>query len=901
MAAKEDAVQLPTALFKGLSLKPSIVNRDFNSAQLCSNFEKKDNGQGTIRRGTNCFYRQDINGTDLLRALFPFTYEFHTQNTALNKELLAIGMGLDAGFAARPLKLYQLAEQTLTITYAGAGSAFISILPALKFNDYNEWAVTVTANGIEVFSDEYAGANDVTGSLDEFIQDIDGLANFACSPASLGTTAAASFIDVLGAHENTQITAGGTTFTYYDTVEIGEGEAAPKVFTDADFILPCAINYGNIIYFAYGANEYKYDGLDFYRSGLPQATINAVADAAGGTAFGIGETYIYKLIYSRVDYRGNVIEGEDSDDTLAVATHTMVANRDIDLTINNLIPGTYPNFALKGAKVNGAQAGVTTVTVDAAHTIEVGDVIYFFDGITSSYVNRTVTAIAATTITFAGAVNVADNIFISNNVRIQIWRTTNGGTDFYFIDEIPNDALNATQVYTDNNVDADLIEPFIEQIRKHSLPPKCSFLTVHQGLKMSAGDPENPNRVSWALPEDIEGYPAESNSTDVKFGGAGAVTAFGTIGKEEFAVFKEFGHSVYEGVFDDLAITPRDRTNTGIGCTSFRSIAYIGDNNALVGVSRKGVFIFNDGSPSLAIGNSIDPLFDQKQTPQVNGTAVPDSGFNAYLATLFNSDIERVLKRAVAINDILNGHYHLYLPAEVGIPGQRKIPVFTSSKYLVFDYDADVPFWTDYTFYSRYRDVAFNIQGRNVNAACGFTIYNDVVHFGMLSLRSSSDQVVPMLFRYNNNGSMLDYIEAAYPVVLDIHYTPFTRELGVSKALFKSLWVNLYKFLSDILADINYTDGLGSDFTFRIRTIKDYKNYPDPVYVTNVVKTFKVEDGATVVPTKCITDKARAFQIQLTTEDALPEDFEQILFDALELVYSMPYDKKQKDPKGTNG
>lgn len=64
------------------------------------------------------------------------------------------------------------------------------------------------------------------------------------------------------------------------------------------------------------------------------------------------------------------------------------------------------------ARVNGLQSGVSTITVDAGHTLAVGDKITFWDYFTNKLIVRTVTATAATTFTFDsayGTVNVKDN------------------------------------------------------------------------------------------------------------------------------------------------------------------------------------------------------------------------------------------------------------------------------------------------------------------------------------------------------------------------------------------------------------------------------------------------------------------------------------------------------------
>jgi hypothetical protein len=899
--AKQEIIQLPCSQFKGLVLRPSAVNRDFNSAQLCSNVEKLKNGQTSVRKGVQCMLRAVVNPYDF-KAFFPFTYTYYdTETGSTQEELLTFVMAIDVANNIKTPQLYRVKEEPITIAYSGTGTGTIDIVPVFD-STANRWTITVKSNGVTDYTDTISSAASSTAvGLLTVLNNIDALANFAVSP-TFSSSISSPYLDSMP--KSISIASGGSyTFTSYDLELIGDCYTAPKAYTDADFILPCSLDYVNNMYLAYGTYEHKYDGHAVYLSGLPQAVLTLAQQAGSGASHPLAAVYIYKLVYSRVDNRGNIIDGEDSDDTLSTATVTItVALRDVNLTIQN-IQKSFTDLGISqatnvhGAKVNGAQVGVTTITVDAAHTMVVGDTAYFYDGVTSLFVEREVTAIAATTITIAGSnVNVADNIFISNNVRIQIWRTKNASTDFYFLQEIPNDYVNDTQVFVDSFLDTSLVEPFREQLRKHSFPPKCSFLDTHQGLKISSGDPDFPNRVRWALPQDVEGYPLESNLTDMQSGGNGAVTAIGSVGDEEYAVFKEDGFAVLKGTLDDLSFSIKDRANIGIGCMSFRSLAYVGENNALMGISKKGPFIFADGVPSLAIGYNIRPLFTQPHTAQVNGTPVPDSSWLSYLSTTINLDVERVLKRAVAINDNINSKYHVYLPAEVGTPAAQKYTLYTSSKYLVFDYEAEVPFWTEYSFYDRYRTIAVSSGKPNVTPAHGFAMYKDNLWFGQSSYRSSTENL-GLLFKYNSANDNTDYTEAGYPVYLDIHYTPYTREMSAATALFKALFVNVYKFLSDLLADRNTDEGLGDNFSIKVRLVRDYKNYPTPVYATEAGKTFDVSNGRTSLPFKCVTDKCRAAQIQITNDNADITAYERPIIDNVEFIYCVPYDKQKKEPK----
>ncbi len=902
MAAKQQTVRLPTAQFKGLVANPSIVDRDLNSAQFCANFLKKPNGQGTIRPGTVMRYAAD---TSTLRheIMFPFTYSYHDTDTgSTQQELVALGLGMNSTFVIDDTILYRLEEANLVISYTGTGNGTIEITATSA----NRWTVTVKANGVTVSTFQSNSARRTSqGQLSAFVSTIHALADFNCSPTSISSSTNVTPIDFID--KSITIASGSSeTITYYTRTIIGYGDYSPKAFTDADFILPSSINYSNVMYFAYGTYEYKYDGRNFYRSGLPVASINTIADSAGGATHTIGNTYIYKLVYKRIDYRGNIIEGQDSDDTLAVATHTMAATRDINLTVQNMRAADYLGHAIRAARVNGAQAAVTTITVDAGHNMEASDTAYFFNSGSGEYIEREVTAVTATTITIAApAVTVTDNLDISNNVRIQIWRTKNDGTDFYFVDEIPNQALSSTTVYVDDVADTALVEPFVEQTRKHSGPPKCSYIGIYQGLKITAGDPDYPNRLSWALPLDVEAYPLESNNIDIKAGGLGALTGFGTIDDNQLAVFKYDGHVVVKGTLDDLSLEVKDRSSTGVGCTSFRSLCYIGENEALAGLSPKGVFIFNQGTPSLALGDGINPFIPKFQTPQVNGTNIADTDYTtAYVGNGIN--MELVLRRAVAINDSLNQLFHLYIPAETGKPGELKIPFIPSSRYFVYDYGAQIPYWTDYMFYERTLGEYTGTIDRNVQPNAGFTIYKNRLWLGMADYDADYTGTQASLFNFSVGDTASDYVDSTYPVYLDIEYTPYTRDAS-AVPFFKPLYVILEKFITDFAADPRFVGDLDSDFSFRIKLVKDFKNYAisgnpaKPTYITNVPKTFYVEQGQTSVPVKCVTSKSRAIQIGLTNEDLELGEYEQLLFDQLVLVVSYAYDPIVKDPKGING
>lgn len=879
MAAKQQSIELPTVQFRGLDLRSSLTTKNFNSAVRCSNVVKDPSGKILVRPGSMPAARLGEYGEVLFS---PVTYTYFDQTTGTVKEqLMALGFFIDG------VTLYKLTETSFRATSSFPGPSTISLTPAdysTISGNINKWRLVITENVTVVLDNLYANCYEQSTtpkSIQDIRDDIDALAHWSCS--SLPVADLEHMIDVLGPSFSASVGAlGHADFPYYGITQVGTLDNSPNAVFDAAFELPSFLNYGNLLYIAYGSNLYVYDGVSVKRAGLPIATINAIADAAAGATFPNGSVYIYKLVYSRIDAVGNIIEGEDSDDSLPVATHTMSATKNIDLTVNNLTPSVYPNFNVLGAKVNGAQAAVNTITVDAAHTLVAGETAYLFDGVTSSYVQRLITAVGATSITIDGnPVNVLDNAIISNNVRIQIWRTTNGGTEFQLVDEIPNDALNATQVFTDTIADASLGEPFTEQLRKHSLPPKCTYVGEHQGLVVLAGDPENPVRVSWSLPTDIQAFPLESNNLDLRSAGVGKVTGFGSLDINTLAVFKKTSHAKVVGSLDDLILQTIDRKDTGIGCTSFRTITTIGDDSHLIGLSLRGPFMEVEGELQLALSEGIEPFFVGQDYTQEDGVEIDGTDVGGS---------KLVFSRAVAINDYIDKKYHLYVPADVGTPGSDKRPSRGYSRWIILDYRTDPFYWTTRTVNDRYNSNGYVVE-EDVNAQAGFAIYQNTLFWGSM-FRVATGQVSGQIWKQLSPDTKDNYIDSTHPINVDLIYTPVIREIGAVTAFFKPLFLTLNRFFDaavnyDIPGYLDYEDQV--NFGVRVGYLFNnlYERFKD--------RTFKVANGQNTMRTKCTREKCRMFQIKISTPNAAR--YEIFSIDNVELVYSTPYDRQSKEPR----
>ena len=148
----------------------------------------------------------------------------------------------------------------------------------------------------------------------------------------------------------------------------------------------------------------------------------------------------------------------------AVSITTSITE-DINVTVDYIDDST--GYNTDCAIVAGAQTGVTQITVDdgagGSHTMQVGQTAYFFDSSSSAFVEREITAVDSTTITIDGAnVNVSDNEVISNNLRVNIYRTASGGTLFKLVTSLANDSFETTAAYRDGTADASLGATFLD-------------------------------------------------------------------------------------------------------------------------------------------------------------------------------------------------------------------------------------------------------------------------------------------------------------------------------------------------------------------------------------------------------------------------------------------------------
>lgn len=664
-------------------------------------------------------------------------------------------------------ELYRKKDTTFTISYAGAGTT-VTFNHALDITT-STYQVDIEVDDVNVYSGDVGTGNEVSPvTLANLKTAIDAVANFSCV-ISGDTAVPAAFMPIL---LEDGFTAGAPD-TYVITVYNWE---QMSTLTNADFTeysnayvedyweQASVVNVNDCLYIAHGYGYlYKYDGQNVYRAGMPVADTDPTASIAGTGFTDTSIKYIY--LYKQVDNQGNEIFGVESDASNTVSP----ADDTVTLTVANILAAD--EFNTGCAIVNGLQTGVTTITVDASHTFKIGDTAYFYDGVSAAYVERVISAVAATTITIAGAnVNVTDNLIISNNLRIVIYRTTNSGNLYYKVAEIPNDSFNATQNYADALAIASLGTQYVAPINdRDPLEIFPKYLCVHQGLLVAAGDPSEPNTWFYSSGEGPEYFPALSNFEDVRNTSGGGIKGLGS--DQEFLIIGTNRNLfVFSGDLESGS-GRLEKINEGhMGFACHNSIVDIG--KGIIFLGRSGFWLIQNGYNLIEIGEPINSDF-------TNIDGYSDSQLP-------------ILKRAVATHFDETDEYICFIPAESGSGSSRCSN--TSSVVHVFNIDRNA--WGTWT---------------GLNMGGGVTIYDDNIFFQSCR-EDASLTVTGNLWERNCDGRLEDYAD---------HEIPIDFRLGaqwmddLEPSVFKVwLWLKVYNLLRNLLA---------ATFTLTVTVERDFQ------------------------------------------------------------------------------
>jgi hypothetical protein len=567
----------------GLDLRVSDLLRDAGAATEATNIEYRQTGALSKRKGFQIKTDSGVGGAGLIKF-----NNVEIGTGTITEELLAIDDNLE-----------KYTEQTFTIVYSGGTSAYYNLYldtttSTFKFDLYEDNSL--------VFSQDLGtgqGASDTT--IAQLKTLVDAESGFAMTITDAGSTPAA--YAELGRVVNIASSPGTDTNYYtWTTVDSPGTYSTPfsahwAIKDNADFEIASSAQMLEVLYIANGYDDlHKYDGNRVYKAGVPQPTIPTDGVGAGGSL--TAGAYDWKYTYEHTDAKQNIVVGQESD----IVEFTSAGSDSRNITLTNLTAGS--GYGVAQATVNGAQSGVTTITVNSGHDLKVNDQVYIDDGVSGLVVKRGVTATTATTITIDGAaVNVGAGDSISQT-KLQLWRTKSGGTIFYLVKEFVNDTGSGTTVYDDGTADSSLVEEKIDPVKVPGLPPKCRYIDVWRGQVVMTGNRDNVNTVYYS-DFDGESFPLDQSFlTEARLGGGNSgiksldnalfvfkprsvITVTGDLGTDNFQV---------DALADD-----------GVGCVAHATIKEI--EGVLWFLGKRGVYTVNRQG-TIKMSERIEPKFE---------------------------------------------------------------------------------------------------------------------------------------------------------------------------------------------------------------------------------------------------------------------------------------------------
>lgn len=438
---------------------------------------------------------------------------------------------------------------------------------------------------------------------------------------------------------------------------------------------------------SFSGNLLKIDGSHLVRAGLPSVDIVATPNASAGVLTG---TFKYKALLRRYDAQGNVIEGVLS----AASSATPAANNNIivlrpfrEPTDSSVAPYTLgTGFAQRSAFKHTTESPASgeffyvddnSASPGLSAFLQPGDPICLLDNVVQlsggggantglwlstgpgttalGALHRTVCTdycaqattisptISSIRVADSSGYTIPDNTWISTGDTIVIYRTTDGGNQYYKLAEIPYTGYETSLTITDNVNDSilttseQLIEPEIG--KEHDPPPPCTLVCQHNGGLVVARNPVNPNTVTVSTAEGIEYFPLASNSFDIPSTQSGSITAIASDSDDRLAVFKDRAYYDVVGDVDSGLFAVNIRNEGDYGITSQASLVRL--PFGLLGLSKNGWVVIQDG------------LLDPLRYEEVN-------------ARVINQDYQ--FAWATAVNDAFNRQYICTIPQVSGEP-----------------------------------------------------------------------------------------------------------------------------------------------------------------------------------------------------------------------------------------
>lgn len=605
--------------FSGVDLVTPLIVRSPNSAELMQNCTFKLSGSVARRAGWK--YRAKNAAGD--------GFDIYSRNEA--------GLPTKTRLIVAE-RLYKLTENNnFRISYSGsAGTVFAT---CLYDTVTSQWRFQLLEGTTEVLNFAIGkGMNEVSFiTLANLKTAIDAVTNFAATITG-ATTGPAAFLPTLYREAFDSVTPLDIPFNTSDAVRkpVGAVDCFAAHYGARHLTshrLATFLNHKQVIYIASETSLLqKYDGVSVYNAGVQKGAASVAGQATGGA---ITATWRYRIRLSHTDAKLNYNPGS----LTTFLPVTISAKTGVDVTVT--VPQTNSGYATDYAKVNGAQVGVTTITVDSGHSLQIGDLIWILDRSVSAVLatQRTVTNRTNTTVTISGAaVNVSDDDIISNGGLVEIYRTKNNGALLYTIAKLPLNPASATQVFSDTTVDASVGALFTAPTRQPDPPPIGGVIVSHQGVPVITRIPAYPNRIYYADASNQEGFPEATNYEDLYSLAGGVITALGPniAGMEVYydsSTYRLLGSLGQQLEFRQVSLA--------VGCVHQHCWKQL-DSSQMVWISRQGPRQMGPGGYPQKIGNNIDSLFREMR---------------------FGSE-KFVLERSMVLDNPIEGLCYFFLNAE---------------------------------------------------------------------------------------------------------------------------------------------------------------------------------------------------------------------------------------------
>jgi len=694
-------------IIKGLDLKNNEVNRKPESASDTRNVQKVITGDRQSIERRKGYKMMAADGEAYGITVYD---KIDSTTGAIAEELVRVSN-----------VAHKLTESSITISYTGSAGSIALNISAVTGDKIE---LTIVEDGVTTATIDLGKGFDEssTVTMANLKTTIDALSDFSMTIAGDTSVPAAS----LEFQTATAITASvAATVKYWYWTAINTTQATPLSGNtanknDVEFENATFANFNGNLYISNGYDPLqKYDGQNIYNAGLPAGTQPTAATASGS----LTGDFKYKILHEQVDNAGNTIQSAISAESATVSP----ATNSVDVTVTNIEDGT--GYNTNGAVADGNQTvavsgGTVTLTVDNGasgdQTFNAGDTAFLLNRSTSAYTAYAVASVTTTTIvlTSSETIQVNDNDPISNNLKIKIYRTKNGGSDFFLVETIPNDFSGTTQVYNDTTTDANLGAQFIDPVKTPGLPPQGRYVTVFQNQLVIAGDLTKVNRYYWSdigNANNIESFPAASNGKDVLVRFGGKITGLGSI-SDTLIVFKDRSMSYETGDFAGDDVRSDVITSGDIGCVAHATIQDV--SGSLFFLNKRGVYAITGGGLPQLVSDDISPVFSK---------------------TLTDTDEIIKFKRAQAVNFAEKQQYILWLPTET-----TNVDVYanTNSNIYTFDYFNNEWFRWD-----------------NMNLHSGLTILDDELWWVERRFSSINGDVDFNLYRQSNTNFEHDYAD----------------------------------------------------------------------------------------------------------------------------------------------